>query len=187
MATTYGKVSPAVVTNELEAPSISSTRTSIGFDSVKLASAMRIVFGGVFLFDGMLKWSLFYQGQMQGIIQGYGFDYLSNNWVMVGALVGVGETLAGTALIVGLFQRPAALAGAGIMTFIWGYGNYAASGNVWGYGTGYTDPGGDLMLAMVFGALVFAPAAYGLASYFHLRERWGTSSVKDALLRFFVA
>jgi uncharacterized membrane protein YphA (DoxX/SURF4 family) len=157
-------------------------RTTTGVGSVRLISAARILFGAIFLFDGLLKWYLIQQGQMQGVVQGFGFDVLSNNWLLVGVVVGLGETAAGAALVLGIFQRPAALGAAGIMTGIWVLGGY----NGWGQ-AGYTDPGGDLMLALVFGLLAFAPAAYGLASRWNLPERWSTGSVRDRLLRVLVA
>ena len=101
---------------------------------------------------------------------------------MFGVLIALGETAARLALLVGLFQRPAALAGAGIMGFIWAYGGLRGFGQA-----GYTDPGGDLMLAVVFLVLVFAPAAYGLAARFHLRERWAGVSLRDQARRFLIA
>lgn len=150
--------------------------------AVRTLSGMRMLFGAIFLFDGALKWVLFQQGQMQGVVQGFGFDYLSANWVAVGATVGLGETLAGIAILVGLFQRPAAIAAASIMGLIWAFGGY----NGWGQ-AGYTDLGGDLMLALVFVVLVFVPTSYGLAARLRLRERWSGGTLRDRLLRFVVA
>jgi uncharacterized membrane protein YphA (DoxX/SURF4 family) len=150
--------------------------------ATRLVSAMRIVFGAIFLFDGFLKWTLFANGQMQGVVQGFGVPILSANWVAVGAIVGLCETAAGASLVVGLFQKPAALGAAAIMGLIWALGGYGG----WGQ-PGYTDPGGDLMLGLVFVALVFAPTAYGLASRLHLRERWAGPSFKARLARFLVA
>jgi hypothetical protein len=43
------------------------------------------------------------------------------------------------------------------------------------------------MLVLVFGVLLFAPAAYGIASRLHLRERWSGSSWKERSLRVLVA
>ena len=153
-----------------------------GSSSVKLVSAARILFGSIFLFDGALKWYLFQQGQMQGVIQGFGYDWLSNQWLLVGVIVALGETAAGLALVLGLFQRPAALGAAGIMGSIWVLGGF----NGWGQ-AGYTDPGGDLMLALVFVVLAFAPTAYGIASRWGLRARWSTGSLRDRALRLLVA
>ncbi|MCI4322393.1 MAG: DoxX family membrane protein, partial [Thermoplasmata archaeon] len=116
------------------------------------------------------------------VIQGFGFDWLSNQWLLVGVLVGLGETAAGLAMVLGLFQRPAAIAAAGIMGAIWVFGGF----NGWGQ-AGYTDPGGDLMLALVFVVLAFAPTAYGLASRWGLRARWSSGSVRDRALRLLVA
>ncbi len=153
----------------------------INLNATKTLSAMRILFGAIFLFDGVLQWVLFQQGTMQGVIDGYGNALLSNNRVAVGVLVGVGGTAAGLALIIGVCQRPAAVAGAGIMLTIWGFGGFAGFGM-----PAYTDPGGDLMLALVFVVLIFAPYAYGLASRYQLRDRWAGTSAKDRLLRFLV-
>jgi len=165
---------------------VHETFHGFGFDATKVLSGARILFGAVFLFDGLLKWDLFQTGQMQGIVQGYGVDYLTNNWLLFGVLVAVGETAAGAALIVGLFQRPAAIAAAAIMMFIWGYGNLSMTGNYWGISTGYTDPGGDLMLAMVFGVLIFAPYAYGLASRYHMAERFSATTWTGKFARFLI-
>jgi uncharacterized membrane protein YphA (DoxX/SURF4 family) len=159
----------------------------VGFDATKVLSGARILFGAIFLFDGILKWDLFATGQMQGIVQGYGVTYLSNNWLLFGGLVAVGETAAGGALLLGLFQRPAAIVAATIMTLIWGFGNIQATGNFWGISAGYTDPGGDLMLALVFVVLIFAPYAYGLASRFHLRERFSATTWTGKFARFLFA
>jgi uncharacterized membrane protein YphA (DoxX/SURF4 family) len=154
----------------------------VGTSSVRILSGARMLFGAIFLFDGLLKWYLIQQSQMQGVVQGFGVDLLSNNWLLVGVLVAVGETAAGAALLVGLFQRPAALGAAGIMLGIWSVGGYAG----WGQ-PGYTDPGGDLMLALVFVVLAFAPTAYGLASRLRLRERWASDSFADRARRLLVA
>ncbi len=160
-----------------------------GWSAVRTMSAMRILFGAIFLFDGILKWVLFQQGTMQATVQGFGYSVLSNNWVAVGVLVALGETFGGLFLLLGIFQRSAAIWSAAIMSSIWvlnGFdGAYTQAGG-WSF-TGYTDPGGDLMLALVFVVLVFAPTAYGLAARLNLRARWGSSSLKDRLLRVFVA
>lgn len=170
---------------------IAKAKNAFGFGSgtadknsgaVRTLSATRILFGAIFLFDGILKWVLFQQGTMQGVIQGFNIDLLSNNWVLVGAIVGVGEMAVGLGLIAGLFQRPAAIGGAVIMTSIWALSGYGG----WGQ-PGYTDLGGDLMLGIVYAVLVFVPCAHGLASRWHLRERWSTGSTRDRVLRFLVA
>ncbi len=151
-------------------------------------SAARILFGSIFLFDGILKWILFEQGTMQATIQSFGYATLSSNWVAVGAAVALGETFGGLALLLGLFQRPAAVGSSAIMFGIWGLSGFDGAyvqGTGWSF-VGYTDPGGDLMLALVFLVLVFAPYAYGLASRFRLRERFPTNSVRDRVLRFLV-
>jgi len=160
----------------------------VGRNATKTLSSMRVLFGAIFLFDGILKWVLFSQGTMQATVQSFGFDFLSNNWVAVGTLVALGETFGGLALIFGIFQRPAALWSAVIMFSIWGLSGFDGayvSGTGWNF-SGYTDPGGDLMLALVYVVLVFAPYAYGLASRYHLRDKFPTSSVKDKVLRFLV-
>lgn len=153
-----------------------------GLSSLRLVSAARILFGAIFLFDGLLKWYLLQSGQMQGVIQGFGFDYLSSNWLLIGVVIAVGETAAGLGLMLGVLQRPAAIGAAAIMVSIWGFGGFGG----WGQ-PGYTDPGGDLMLALVFGVLAFTPTAYGLAARWGLRERWASHSVRDRALRFLVA
>lgn len=154
--------------------------------ATKVLSGARILFGAIFLFDGIMKWVLFQQGTMQGVVQssvsGYGATFIANNWVAFGVVIGVGETLAGLALMVGLFQRPAAIAAAGIMGFIWGYGGFGGFGS-----PGYTDPGGDLMLGLVFVVFAFAPAAYGLASRLRLPSRFAGSTLRNRVLRFLIA
>ena len=66
-----------------------------------------------------------------------------------------------------------------------GFGG-AHAGGVWSL-TGYTDPGGDLILALAFVVLIFAPCAYGLASRLRLTERWPGSSIRERPLGFLVA
>ena len=156
--------------------------------SVRAFSAMRILFGLVFIVDGALKWILFQQGTMQATIQSFGYASLSNNWVLFGTLVALGETLGGLALVVGLFQRPAAIWSATIMLSIWttgGFGGAYVLGTGWSF-VGYTDPGGDLMLALAFLVLIFSPYAYGLASRLKLRDRWPGNSLKERVARFLV-
>lgn len=104
-------------------------------------------------------------------------------------LVAVGETVAGIALRTGLFQRVGATIGAGVMLSILTFGGHGGA-KLWGNGwslTGYTDPGGDLMPALLFVVLVFAPTAYGVASRLRLRERWNGSSLRNRAPRFLVA
>gem|GEM_PF-2697139 len=189
MTTVKGNVMAAAgiqeTTTVFQVPSVSETETT---RAVKTLSAMRILFGAIFLFDGILKWLLFATGQMQGIIDGmfYTPAWLTTNWVLFGTLVGLGETFGGLFLILGVFQRPAALWSALVMGLIWAFGGFggypAAIGASWST-AGYTDPGGDLMLALVFVILVFAPSAYGLASRWRLRERFSGDRWRDRLLR----
>lgn len=153
-------------------------------------SGMRILFGAIFVFDGMLKWYLFSTGQMQGVIDStnaYGISWISTNWALLGALVGLGETAGGLLLVIGLFQRPAALVSATIMFLIWGVGGFGGMGLPGFWSSGPTDPGGDLMLALVFVGLMFVPYAHGIASHFRLRERWMGASLVHRLLRWIVA
>ena len=156
--------------------------------AVRVLSATRILFGAIFLFDGILKWVLFATGQMQGVVDGefYTPAWLTTNWVLFGTLVGLGETFGGLFLMLGIFQRPAALWSALVMGFIWAFGGFggypAAIGASWST-AGYTDLGGDLMLALVFLVLVFAPYAYGLAKVWKLRERFSGEGWRDRALR----
>lgn len=160
---------------------------AVGRNATKAYSALRILFGSIFLFDGALKWILFQQGTMQATVASFGFGILTSNWVIVGLLVALGETFGGLAMISGLLQRPAALWSSAIMFSIWGLsgldGTYVNGS--WSF-AGYTDPGGDLMLALVFLMLVFAPYAYGLASRWNLRARWSGTSLRERILRFVV-
>ncbi len=160
--------------------------------AMKTLSAMRILFGAIFLFDGILKWVLFATGQMQGVIDGefYTPSWLTANFALFGALVGLGETFGGLFLVLGVFQRPAALWSALVMGFIWAFGGFggypSAIGASWST-AGYTDLGGDLMLALVFVVLAFAaPYAYGLAKAWKLRERFAGDGWRNRLLRAFL-
>lgn len=156
--------------------------------SIRTYSAMRILFGAVFLLDGIFKWILFQQGTMQATVQSFGYSALSDHWMLFGALVALGETAGGLSMIVGLFQRPAAMWSAAIMFSIWiagGFGGAYTLGTGWSF-AGYTDPGGDLMLAFAFSVLVFSPYAYSLASRLKLRDRWGGASLRERALRFLV-
>lgn len=159
-------------------------------NATKLLVSFRIVFGMVFLFDGILKWALLATGNMQATVVGqWAFSsnppaWLAANWMVFGTMVAVGETFGGLFLILGIFQRPAALWSFLIMFSIWVFGGfggwYAAPG------IGYqTDPGGDLMLALVFLLLVFLPtSAYSLSSYLRIRERLAPGeTMKDKFLR----
>ena len=149
--------------------------------SHKLWAAFRMLFGAVFLFDGFLKWYLFATNQMQGIFDGmyYTPAWLTSNWLLLGVMVGLGETFGGVFLLLGVFQKPAALWSALICLFIWAFGGFggypSAIGSSWST-AGYTDPGGDLMLAFVY-LFVFAAAVWGVNRYslserLHLRERF---------------
>jgi len=158
---------------------------AMGRNAVKAFSGTRILFGLIFLFDGILKWQLIATNQMQGAVgmsNFYNIAVINNNWLAFGVLVGLGETIAGIGLLLGLFQKPSALIAAVVMFFIWGVGGYGGAGY-----PGYTDPGGDLMLALIFVALVFAPTAYGLASRFRLPEKLAGPSIGRRLLRFLIA
>lgn len=159
--------------------------------AVRAFSGTRILFGAIFLIDGLLKWILIQQSLMQGAVQSvnvFGYSFINDNWLAFGLAVAIGETLGGTAIMIGLFQRPAALGSAAIMFALWAFSGYGGAymAGVWSL-QGYTDPGGDLVLALIFVALVFSPYAYGLAWRFKLRDRWPGSSLKDKVLRFLVA
>ena len=166
----------------------SETVNAVGMSAVKGYSAMRVLFGAVFLLDGTLKWVLFEQGTMQSTVQSFGYSVLSSNWMLFGGLVALGETMGGLLLVLGLFQRPAAIWSATIMLSIWtvgGFGGAYVLGTGWSF-VGYTDPGGDLMLALAFVVLIFSPYAYSLASRLRLRDRWAGASFGRKLLRFLV-
>ena len=172
------------VTNEVR---LSGVET-VGLNATKVLSSVRVLFGAVFIFDGILKWILLEQGTMQATLQSFGYDFLSSNWMLFGTLVALGETAGGLALTFGLFQRPAAIWSAAIMFSIWAFGGFGgayAPGSGWSF-VGYTDPGGDLMLALVFLGLVFAPYAYSVASRLRLRDRWSGNSLKEKTLRLLV-
>jgi uncharacterized membrane protein YphA (DoxX/SURF4 family) len=143
MATGYAKVPELTFPNDH--PSVPQSRWGVP-NATKTLSAMRILFGAIFVFDGALKWILLQQGTLQSVVQGsvlgaanplYGSSFVANNWLFFGVLIGTCETLAGLALVAGLFQRPAAIGAAGIMGFIWAYGGFGGFGQA-----GYTDPGG---------------------------------------------
>lgn len=188
MATGYAKAP------ELKFPSYLPTAggaRSVLASSTKTLSGMRMLFGAIFLLDGALKWVLLQAGQMQAVVQGsvlgsanplFGSTFIANDWLVFGVMIAICETLAGAALVLGLCQRPAAIGAAGLMGLIWAYGGFGGFGQ-----PGYTDPGGDLMLALVFGVLALAPATYGLAARFHLRERWSGASFRARALRFLIA
>jgi uncharacterized membrane protein YphA (DoxX/SURF4 family) len=182
-----GYARPTIVEHRSEEAVVPvNERTAL--NAARTLSAMRVLFGVIFLFDGILKWILIEQGTMQGTVQAFGISYLSSNWVAVGTLTALGETFGGIALIAGVFQRPAAIGCSAIMFGIWGFSGFDGAftqGTGWSF-AGYTDPGGDLMLALVFLVLIFAPYAYGLASRYHLRDRFPTRSIKDRVLRFLV-
>ena len=148
--------------------------------SIQGLTAMRILFGAVWFVDGILKWGLLSNGHMRGVIQGYGVAALSSNWLLVGIIVAVAETAGGLALVLGVFQRLAALASSVLMLMIWSLAGYGGLGS-----PGQTDLGGDLMLALAFAFLVFAPDQYGLASRLGLSRwnLWPTLGVNETTVR----
>lgn len=161
----------------------------------KLWASFRILFGVVFLFDGVLKWYLFATNQMQGVMDGmyYTPAWMTGNWVLFAVMVGLGETFGGAFLILGIFRKPAALWSAAVCFSIWAFGGFggypSAIGASWST-AGYTDPGGDLMLALVF-LFIFAISVWGenrysLSSRLRLRERFFDGSGAIAKLGAFL-
>ncbi len=145
----------------------------------KLLASLRITFGAIFLFDGILKWAIFATGSMQGTLVSMWMlspappSIILSNWLLFGVLVAIGETLGGVFLIVGIFQKPAALWSAAIMLSIWIYGGMGGWVGMNASGFGYnTDPGGDLMMVPVFLFLAFIPNVYSLSAYLRLPERF---------------
>jgi len=188
-ATSFGNVDKVIESKENASAKETHLGVTSGANAVKTLSGARILFGLIFLFDGIMKWQLIASNQMQGVVGSvnvYNVGALNTYWYQFGLLIAIGETLAGICLALGLFQRPSALIAALIMGLIWAFGGFggAVPGYWW---SGYTDPGGDLMLGLIFLVLVFAPAAYGVASRLRLPQRWGSSSIKDKVLRFLIA
>jgi len=180
----YGGLRKLVNANKVANAEVTKEEVATGSNAVKTLSGARILFGAFFLFDGILKWQLLASNQMQGVIQmlnTYDLGFVNNSWLAFGILFGVGETMAGLGLLFGLFQKPSAIVAAVCCFAIWGFSGYGG----WGM-PGYTDPGGDLMLGLVFVVLLFAPSAYGLASRFHLRERLDGPSIGRRVLRFLI-
>lgn len=163
-----------------------------GVDTQKVLTAMRVVFGFAFLFDGMLKWVLFMQGNMQPTIAGMTLapDFVLSNWVLFGTLVALGETMGGIFLILGIFQKPAAAWASIIMLSIWvlgGLGGWYDPTAGW-ITAGQTDLGGDLMFMLVFLFLVFVPTTvYSLSHRLRLSERLAPgSTTRDRIVRWIV-
>jgi len=183
--TGLGNVEQVIKANETATSNLTKAEVTTGSNAVKTLSGARILFGFIFLFDGILKWQLLATSQLQGSVQMvnfYNLDYVNNNWLAFGVLVGIAETVAGLGLIMGLFQKPSAIVAAMVMFFIWGFSGYGGAGYA-----GYTDPGGNLMLALAFVVLIFAPTAYGLASRLRLPQRLAGPSIGRKVLRFLVA
>ena len=161
----------------------------VGANPQKVLAAMRVVFGFAFLLDGLLKWVLFAQGNMQATIAGMTIapSFIVSNWVFFGVMVGLGETFGGLFLILGIFQRPAAAWSMVIMFSIWllgGLGGWYDPSAGW-VTAGQTDLGGDLMLMLVFLFLVFVPtSAYSLSQRLRLPERLASGNTfKDRFVR----
>ncbi len=133
--------------------------------------AVRIVFGAVFLIDGILKWVLMSQGALSSAVLGMYFSTpaMASQSLLLGILVGLGETFGGLFLMLGIFQRPAALWSSAIMLAIYVMGGFDS----WYTGfSGKVDLGGDLSLSLVYIMLTLVvPLRFGLSSHFHLPER----------------
>lgn len=128
-------------------------------DSDKALSAARIVFGVALFFDGVLKWQLISNGQIQSVVSGFGIAAFSANWYLIGVVVALAETVGGLALALGVFQRTAAIGSAALSFLFWGFTGLGGLGT-----PGQVDLGGDLMFALAFAVLVFAPNCYGLSA-----------------------
>ncbi|MCW6160163.1 MAG: DoxX family membrane protein [Candidatus Micrarchaeales archaeon] len=141
----------------------------------KLKSAIRIIFGIVWLIDGLLKFTPGTAAAFPQLIQNAGngqpgwlipwFDFWSS---VVGpdpffwaTLVGVGEILIGIGLIVGGIRKITYTVGMVLSLFIWavpeGFGGP--------YGPGSTDIGTGIIYSLVFVCLMVINAGYGPSKY----------------------
>ncbi|HYA70751.1 MAG TPA: DoxX family membrane protein [Thermoplasmata archaeon] len=135
-------------------------------DSDKVLSAARIAFGTAWFADGLLKWQLIAGGQMKSVVSGFGIGAFTANWYLIGVVVALAETVGGLALALGVFQRVAAIGSATLSFLFWGFTGMGGLGL-----PAQLDLGGDLMLALAFAVLVFAPNRFGLSSRLGL-SRW---------------
>ena len=74
MSTAFGTAAPVRSTFEAEAKLETAPALTTGDTAVRTLSGARILFGAIFLFDGILKWVLLQQGTLQGVVQGSVLD-----------------------------------------------------------------------------------------------------------------
>ena len=142
---------------------------------VKLKSAIRVVFGFVWLIDGLLK---FQPGMISAFPQlvtqaGQGQPAWMHSWFAFWAgavsqnpafwvyLIGAAELCLAVGLILGLLRKPTYLVGVFLSLVIWaipeGFGGP--------YGPGSTDIGTGIIYSFVFLLFIIISASYGPGRY----------------------
>ena len=142
---------------------------------IKLKTAMRVVFGMVWLIDGSLKFqpgtvAVFAQlvqqaGQGQPLwIQPwftFWFNIVSQNPGFWAYSVGIGEIALGIGLVFGLLRKLTYIVGFFMSLMIWA----VPEGLGGPYGPGSTDIGTGIIYSFVFLALMIISASYGTSKY----------------------
>lgn len=140
-----------------------------------VTTGLRVVFGAVWLVDGLMKFIFMQPSDVSGLIQtaGQGQPTWLAGWfsywnAVVSAnpgtfLTGIGalEIALGLALILGFLRKPAYLGGIALSFMLWavdeGFGGP--------YGPGSTDIGAAVMYMFVFVALLLLDGALGSSAY----------------------
>ena len=141
----------------------------------EIKSFMRVVFGGVWLIDGALKFQpgmteIFVsmiqqagQGQPAWLMPWFNFwmSVVGQNPVFWVYLIGIGELLLGLALVFGFVRKITYISGAALSLVIWG----VPEGFGGPYGPSSTDIGTGIIYCFMFIALMLINAGYGTSKY----------------------
>ncbi len=144
-------------------------------NTVRLEMGLRVLFGLIWIIDGVMKFALMVPSDVPDLVQGAGQgqpDWLGpwfNFWSGVVSanpsvfLYGIGalELAVGLALVFGFMRKTAYVGGIALSLMIWavdeGFGG--------AYGPGSTDIGAAVMYAVIFLALMILSASHGPTPY----------------------
>ena len=164
---------------------------------IAIKTAIRIVFGLVWIIDGALKFTSGFVDSFPGAVQNAGANapgwltgwytfwmtQANSNASMIVYTVGILELVLGIALILGFARKLAYLGGFVLSLLIWAVPE--GFGGPYSVGSGGTDVGTGVIYALVFVALLAFNAGYGPSrlSLDYYLERWMPAWAKIAELR----